>query len=100
MQNGLRHRLPPAYISKFPDGVALAYAIIPEISSLTPSMEEDVRCAFASSLSTLWKVLTGIAGVGLLSSMFMHEVPLHTAVDQEWDLTTVEHNLYPEHARE
>ncbi|KAH9920285.1 MFS general substrate transporter [Fomitopsis serialis] len=87
LQNELRRRLPAAYIAQFPNGVALAYAIIPELSTLTPSLREEVRLAFAESLAILWKALTGVAGVGLLSSLLMREIPLHTETDKDWDLT-------------
>jgi len=87
LQNELRRRLPPAYIAQFPNGVALAYAIIPELSTLAPSLWEEVCLAFAASLAILWKALTGVAGVGLLSSLLMREIPLHTETDQNWDLT-------------
>ena len=34
----------------------------------------------------IWKVMTGIAGLGLLSSLLMRDVPMHKKVDARWSM--------------
>ena len=46
----------------------------------------QVREAFADSMVVMWQVMTGIAAVGLLSSVFMKALPLHTEVDARWGI--------------
>ena len=46
----------------------------------------QVREAFADSMVVMWQVMTGIAAVGLLSSVFMKGLPLHTEVDARWGI--------------
>lgn len=58
-----------------------------------------MRDAFATSLATLWRVLIGFAGVGLLVSFFMEGVPLHSEKDEKWALqdssTQLERDMTP-----
>ncbi|KAI0264973.1 hypothetical protein BC834DRAFT_970527 [Gloeopeniophorella convolvens] len=84
LQNKLIHGLPQKFLDSFPQGVEIAFAAIPGISDLDPALEDEVRAVFARSLSTLWKIMTGIAGIGLLVSLAMKRFPLHTSVDEEW----------------
>lgn len=49
-------------------------------------MKTEVREAFASSLTVIWEVMIGIAGIGLLASFFMKGLPLHTEIDKKWGL--------------
>jgi hypothetical protein len=34
----------------------------------------------------IWQVFIGVAGIGLLASLFMKGLPLHTEVDRQWAL--------------
>ncbi|KAH9936927.1 iron permease [Amylocystis lapponica] len=86
LQNELRKNLPPAFLAQFPQGSGIAYATIPAIAGLPEPLKGEVRAAFARSLKTVWEVLVGIAGVGLLSSVFMKGLPLHTSTDKTWEL--------------
>lgn len=49
-------------------------------------LRTEVRNAFAGSLQTLWRVSIGLSGLGLLVSLGMKGLPLHTAVDGNWGL--------------
>jgi len=84
LQNELRRTLPPAFGELFPDGVDIAYAAIPQIPSLPQPLQDEVRVAFASSLSTLWKVTAGLCGLGLLTSLWMKQLSMNTHVDEQW----------------
>ncbi|KAI0083280.1 hypothetical protein BDY19DRAFT_910713 [Irpex rosettiformis] len=73
----------------FPDiriGAALAFSAIPVISDLEEPLRTQVRDAFAESIRVIWQVMTGIAGLGLLTSLIMKGLPLHTQVDEKWGI--------------
>jgi hypothetical protein len=84
LQNELSSRLPSKFLSSFPGGVAIIYSAIPNISSLDPDTQREVRQAFADSLKTLWEVLLGIAFMGALSSLMMKGLTLHRFMDEKW----------------
>lgn len=84
LQNELKHRVPPSFLQNFPEGVAVAYALIPQIPSLPEPLKGDIQDAFAGSLRVVWQVLIGVAGIGFLSSLFMAGLPLHNALDEDW----------------
>ena len=86
LQNELQHRVTSSFLEDFPQGVAIAYAIIPQIPSLPEPLKNDIHIAFAGSLQVVWQVLIGIAGLGFLSSLFMKGLPLHAALDKDWTL--------------
>ncbi|KAJ6474403.1 major facilitator superfamily domain-containing protein [Mycena vitilis] len=86
LQNELQKRLPEAFSLQFPQGTAIAYSIIPLIPSLDEPLKNEIRVAFAESLRVVWQVLIGIAGAGLLASLAMKRLPLHTEVDQKWGI--------------
>lgn len=86
LQTQLKMRLPPAFASRFPGGVSLAYAAIPEIRALREPLKEQVRGAFGRSLQVVWQVSIGISAIGLLASLAMKALPLHTQMDEKWAL--------------
>lgn len=86
LQNQLVKRLPEAFTSQFSSGAALAYASIPAIASLEEPLRSEVRNAFAESIRVIWQVLIGIAAMGMLSSLMMKALPLHTQVDERWGI--------------
>ncbi|KAI0083273.1 MFS general substrate transporter [Irpex rosettiformis] len=86
LQNQLVKRLPESFTSQFSGGAALAYAAIPLISGLEEPLRTQVREAFADSISDIWWVMIGIAGLGLLCSLPMKALPLHTQVDERWGI--------------
>ena len=73
-------------MEQFPQGVAIAYSIIPVIPSLEEPLRTEVRVAFADSIAVIWRVMIGIAGIGFLVSLMMKGLPLHTQVDERWGL--------------
>ena len=66
--------------------MALAYAIIPQISQLPEPLHDQVRNAFAESLRIIWQTMIGVSGAGLLSVLLMDEVEMRTDVDSQWAL--------------
>lgn len=42
--------------------------------------------AFATSLRAVWEVLLAISSLGLVASLLMKALPLHSAVDDKWVL--------------
>ncbi|KZT02019.1 MFS general substrate transporter [Laetiporus sulphureus 93-53] len=89
LQNQLHKNMPSEFLAQFPQGSSIAYATIPLISQLPEPLRTEVRVAFAVSLKVVWEVMTGIAGLGLLSSLLMKGLPLHDSVNEEWDLDDV-----------
>ena len=86
LQTQLGQRLPADFVAQFPGGVSIAYSIIPGIPTLEEPFRSQVRAAFADSLRVLWAVMIGVAGAGLLASMLMKGLTLHTQVDDAWGM--------------
>jgi len=84
LQNGLQSHLPSSFVNQFPGGASIAYAIIPEIAHLPQPLKDNVEKAFSSSLVTLWRILIAFAGAGLMTSIPMRALPLHTEMDSKW----------------
>ncbi|KAF8890390.1 iron permease [Infundibulicybe gibba] len=84
LQNYLSDHLPNDFLGRFPQGTAVAYSIIPIIGDLPPDLAEQTRVAFAGGLSRFWEVMIGIGGLGLLISLMMKHMKLHTMTDKEW----------------
>lgn len=90
LQNELHKTLPPDFQTKFPGGTAIAYDIIPVISSLAEPLKTEVRNAFATSLRVVWQVMVGVGALGFLISSAMKHLPLHTSLDENWGMDAVE----------
>ncbi|KIP04457.1 hypothetical protein PHLGIDRAFT_129482 [Phlebiopsis gigantea 11061_1 CR5-6] len=88
LQTQLTTRLPADFIATLPggDGVALAYSLVPVIPTLEPPLRGQVQAAYADSIAVIWQVLIGVAGIGLLASLFMKGLPLHTETDKNWGM--------------
>ncbi|KAI0685402.1 Mfs1.2 [Cytidiella melzeri] len=86
LQNQLVKRLPYAFTSQLPSGVQLAYSAIPVIKTLDEPLRTEVRRAFAESIRVIWLVMVGIAALGLVMSLPMKALPLHTKVDKRWSM--------------
>ncbi|KZT52008.1 iron permease [Calocera cornea HHB12733] len=84
LQNELLRNLPTQFSALFPAGVSIAYAAIPQIPTLPQPLRDEVRVAFASSLSTLWKVAIAMGGLGLVTTFFMKQIHLHVVTDEQW----------------
>ena len=90
LQNQLGRKLPSDFIAQFNGTGSLAYSVIPLIASLPEPERSEVREGYASSISVVWEVLIGVAGLGLLSSLFMRAVPMHKKVDEKWAMKETE----------
>jgi hypothetical protein len=84
LQNELKKRLSADFIAHFPEGEAIAYAIIPQIRQLPQPLRDEVRVAFAGSLDVLWRVMIGLSLAGFLSVLLMQELPMHTTMDENF----------------
>lgn len=86
LQNQLKKKLPAEFVSRFPAGLEIAYAAIPQIRNLPEPLRTEVRVAFADSMSTIWKVMAGISALGVLSLVFLKEVEMKTHTDDSFGL--------------
>ncbi|KAJ8486824.1 hypothetical protein ONZ51_g4574 [Trametes cubensis] len=86
LQNELLKNLPQAFRMQFPEGVQIAYAVIPSISGLQGPLKDEVRAVFARATRLIWQVMIGVAGAGLLSVLLMREEKLRQDMDQQWGL--------------
>jgi hypothetical protein len=78
--------MPTAFLQQFSQGGEIAYSVIPIIGTLEEPLQSEIRLAFAQSLRVIWEVYVGIAGIGVLASLLMKHLPLHTATDENWGL--------------
>ncbi|KAJ7745389.1 major facilitator superfamily domain-containing protein [Mycena olivaceomarginata] len=86
LQNSLKKNLPAAFVAQFPPNFEIAYAAIPVIRTLEEPLKTQVRAAFADSMAVIWQTMIGFAGLGLLFSFLMKEVPMDTTVDEKYTL--------------
>ena len=84
LQNELKRRLPKDIVAVFPQGLDLAYATIPQISRLPQPYRDQMHVAFAGALRVLWQTMIAVSGVGLLTVLFMRELPMHTTTDEKF----------------
>ncbi|THH31764.1 hypothetical protein EUX98_g2446 [Antrodiella citrinella] len=97
LQNQLASRLPPQFLETVLNGssydssnVNLVFSVIPLIHTLPEPLKEEVRAAFGDSLAVVWQVMTGILVIGLIASVLMRDVPLHSNVDKKWGVRELE----------
>lgn len=83
----MKRNLPEEFASRFPDGLEIAYAAIPQIGSLPEPLRTEVRVAFATSMSTIWKTMVGISGLGILSLFLLKEVEMKAHTDDSFGLS-------------
>ena len=86
LQNRLASTLLAEFTARFPSGAQIAYAAIPFISGLEEPLRTEVRNAFAASLKTVWLVMVGMSGAGVLSLLLMKEVPMQKETDATFGL--------------
>ena len=86
LQNQLKKKLPAAFTAQFPQGLEIAFAAIPVIKDLSEPLRSEVRQAFAQSMRTVWLVMVGISGAGLLTMALMKEVPMQAESDERFGL--------------
>ncbi|KAJ8089892.1 hypothetical protein PM082_018470 [Marasmius tenuissimus] len=92
-QNELQRRLQPQLIQSLEEtlGVDLSdlnvnrlYGALPLIRFLPDPPKAELQQVLSDSISTIWMVLTGVAGLGLLSSLLMKAIPLQNVKDEKW----------------
>ncbi|KAJ7644806.1 iron permease [Roridomyces roridus] len=86
LQNRLTHKLPASFTALFPPKTEIAYAAIPVIRTLDEPLRTEVQKAFGDSMAAIWQTMIGFAGLGLLFSLLMEEVPMNTSVDENYAL--------------
>jgi hypothetical protein len=47
-------------------------------------LKDEVRNTFADALRVVWQALLGISIAGLLCSIGMRQLQLHTEIDKDW----------------
>ncbi|KAL4241388.1 MFS transporter superfamily protein [Abortiporus biennis] len=87
LQNELKKNLPQAFLSQFPQGADIAISAIPLIPDLPEPLQTEVRTAFASSMSVIWKTMIGISGLGVLTLFGLKEIPMQSHTDENYGLT-------------
>jgi len=85
LQNILQRRTPGS-LPCVSSSTSLAYSIIPCVPTLTGPVKDEIRAAFADALQTIWRIMIGVSGAGLLTSLLMEPFPLHTMKDENWAL--------------
>lgn len=86
LQNTLLRELPPDFAARFPQGVQIAYAVIPTINGLQEPLRTQVRAVFARATRLIWRVMLGVSGAGLLTVLLMREEKLRQDMDGTWGL--------------
>ncbi|KAG6919675.1 hypothetical protein DXG01_002618 [Tephrocybe rancida] len=102
LQNALKQKLPPALIRQFPDSANIAYSIVPTIPTLPEPLKHDVQTGFLKSFRVLWIATEVMCALGVLSIVFMKDLPLRRTVDKDWGLekkpsgseSTLEENIH------
>ncbi|KAG8904966.1 hypothetical protein FRB99_000968 [Tulasnella sp. 403] len=92
LQNELKRHLPEAFLDSLAQqsgtgnsqSVEIAYAVIPQVSSLPEPIKTGVRDAFATSLRIIWIVMASLCVVGFLSVLLMKELKMHEKTDEQW----------------
>ena len=49
-------------------------------------LKDQVRDAFGASIAVVWQVMTGIAAIGIVASLFMQNLPLPNLKDAKWQM--------------
>ena len=86
IQNVLLNKLPEAFLDSLPGGVEIAYSAIPRIKELPEQLKGEVHHAFAQAMRTVWLVMVGVSGAGLLSCLLLREEEMRTDMDERWGL--------------
>jgi len=84
LQNELKKKLPTSFLTQFPQGVEIAFETIPIIPRLPQPLRDDVRNTFGIALKTIWQLVLGISIVGILVSIGLKQLELHTDIDGDW----------------
>ncbi|KAF7377258.1 Efflux pump FUS6 [Mycena sanguinolenta] len=86
LQNTVKHRFPAVFIKELPSGSDFAFAALSRIAALPEPLQQEVKVAFGQGISAIYRVMIGVAGLGLLCVLFMKEVPMRGNVDKKFGL--------------
>jgi hypothetical protein len=89
LQNELKKKLPASFLTLFPQGVEIAFEMIPIIPSLDQQLKDDVRNTFGIALKVVWQVALGISIAGMLLNIGMKQLKLHTEIDKDWGVEDI-----------
>ncbi|KAK7687772.1 hypothetical protein QCA50_008991 [Cerrena zonata] len=67
-------------------GAEIAFAIIPVINTFEEPLKTQIKEAIAPSMSIIWKTMIGISGTGLITLVFLGEVPMNACTDENYGL--------------
>lgn len=84
IQNELKKKLPVSFVMQFPQGVEIAFETIPIIRRLTQPLKGEVQNTFGIALKVVWQVVLGLSIVGILCTIGMKQLELHTNIDKDW----------------
>ncbi|KAJ6471758.1 MFS general substrate transporter [Mycena vitilis] len=86
IQNRLRHGLPESLLSQLPQDTEIAYSIITQIPTMAQPLKGDVQRAFGDSMRLAWIVMEAFCAVGLVTFIFMKDIPLGRTTDKQWTM--------------
>ncbi|KAJ6529368.1 iron permease [Mycena capillaripes] len=66
LQNTLKRKFPVRFIKMLPDGSDFAFATLSRIASLPEPLQQEVKVAFGQGISSIYRVMIGVAGLGFL----------------------------------
>jgi len=84
IQNELKNKLPASFLTQFPQGVEIAFEMIPIIPSLDQPLKDDVRNTFGIALKVVWQVMLGISIAAILCNIGIKQLELHMQIDEDW----------------
>jgi hypothetical protein len=90
LQNQLLKKLPAQVLGQVDGSSAIAFEIIPVIGNLPQPLRDEVRHAFAASIIVIWKVLAGIAALGVVSCLLMRGLSLDDPIKDKTNEPKVE----------
>ncbi|KAM0746523.1 MFS general substrate transporter [Meredithblackwellia eburnea MCA 4105] len=85
-QNYLTDNMPKAFVDVFPPGTDLTFVGVAYVNSVPLPLRNAVKRAFSDALARLFLVLVGVAGLGLIATLFMKDLVLTKKKDEDWGL--------------
>ncbi|KAJ7831657.1 major facilitator superfamily domain-containing protein [Mycena leptocephala] len=76
LQNTVKRKFPARFLKELPPSSEFAFAALSRIAKLPEPLQTEVKVAFGQGISTIYRVMIGVAGLGFLCVLFMREVPM------------------------